>query len=89
MNYRSLAAEEARLSASQLLSLGHEVEWGAGADQAPSGRARTDPELPPEAEAEDPTGADVPAVVVFLPGCVQREFAGLARRSTARSEARS
>jgi hypothetical protein len=31
-------------------------------------------DLPPEAEAEDPTGADVPAVVVFSGACAAGEF---------------
>jgi hypothetical protein len=31
-------------------------------------------DLPPEAEAEDPTGADVPAVVVFCGSCAAGEF---------------
>jgi hypothetical protein len=31
-------------------------------------------DLPPEAEAEDPTGADVRAVVVFCADCAAGEF---------------
>jgi hypothetical protein len=31
-------------------------------------------DLPPEAEAEDPTWADAPAVVVFCSACASGEF---------------
>jgi hypothetical protein len=31
-------------------------------------------DLPPEVEAEDPTGSDVPAVVVFCESCAAGEF---------------
>jgi hypothetical protein len=44
------------------------------ADDRAAGWRADRPDLPPEAEAEDPTGADVPFVVVFCAGCAAGEF---------------
>jgi hypothetical protein len=50
------------------------AECGAVSDERAAGSRAYRSELPPEAEAKDPTAADVSAVVVFCPGCVAGEF---------------
>jgi hypothetical protein len=50
------------------------AECGAVADERAAGWRAYRSDLPPEAEAEDPTGADVPAAVVFCAGCAAVEF---------------
>jgi hypothetical protein len=50
------------------------AECGAVADEHAAGWRLYRSDLPPEAEAEDPTGADVPAVIVFCPDCAAGEF---------------
>jgi len=50
------------------------AECGAVADERAAGWRAYRSELPPEAEAEDPTAADVPAVVLFCVSCAAGEF---------------
>jgi hypothetical protein len=50
------------------------VECGAVADEHAAGWLAYRSDLPPEAEADDPASADVPAVVVFCRACAAGEF---------------
>jgi hypothetical protein len=50
------------------------AECGAVADEHAAGWHAYRCDLPPGAEVEDPTGVDVPAVVVFCEACAAGEF---------------
>jgi hypothetical protein len=50
------------------------VECGTVADERAQGWRAYRSDLPPEAEAEDPSSADVPVVAVFCDSCAVGEF---------------
>jgi hypothetical protein len=50
------------------------AECGTAADEHAAGWRAYRSDLPPEAEAEDPSSADVPAVVAFCGACAFGEF---------------
>jgi hypothetical protein len=52
------------------------VECGRFATEDSRGWRAYRTELPPEAEAEDPTAQDVPPVVFYCPTCAELEFGG-------------